>query len=172
MYRLTAARTGAGLSKQARMPDRWITPPNKWQVSALRKQSRARRLLRGARNVPCLCCHIISQAMQWLFQLLNSLQSAALWVELELCTVHSLFIYSHVAALPSKITRLHGGTNAWTFRTNRQYNLLVCFRTQKYINHMGFQTYIWYNRQKCIIEYVIGIGKGLEIYESCTTISI
>ena len=176
MYRLTAARTGAGLSKQARMPDRWITPPNKWQVSALRKQSRARRLLRGARNVPCLCCHIISQPLQCLFQLLNSLQSAALWVELELCTVHSI-IYSHVAALPSKITQLHGGTNAWThgqttFRTNRQYNLLVCFRTQKYINQMGFQTYIWYNRQKCIIEYVIGIGKGLEIYESCTTISI
>jgi len=37
---------------------------------------------------------------------------------------------------------------------------------------LGFQTYIWYNRQKCIIEYVIGIGKGLEISESCTTISI
>ena len=31
----------ARLSKQARMPDRWITL-NKWQVSALRKQSRAR----------------------------------------------------------------------------------------------------------------------------------
>ena len=102
----------------------------------MRKQSRARRLLRGARNVPCLCCHIISQAMQWLFQLLNSLQSEALRVDLELCTVHSI-IYSHVAALPSKITRLHGGTNAWThgqttFRANRQYNLLVCFSTQKY----------------------------------------
>ena len=93
----------------------------------MRKQSRARRLLRGARNVPCLCCHIISQPLQCLlFQLLNSLQSAALWVELELCTVHSI-IYSHVAALPSKITQLHGGTNAWThgqtnFRTNRTDN--------------------------------------------------
>ena len=102
----------------------------------MRKQSRARRLLRGARNVPCLDCHIISQPLQCLFQLLNSLQSAALWVELELCTVHSI-IYSHVAALPSKITRLHGGTNAWThgqttFQANRQYNLLVCFSTQKY----------------------------------------
>ena len=83
----------------------------------MRKQSRARRLLRGARNVPC---HIISQPLQCLlFQLLNSLQSEALWVELELCTVHSI-IYSHVAALPSKITQLHGGTNAMHGHMDRQ----------------------------------------------------
>ena len=60
----------------------------------------------------CTKCSL-PRPLQWLFQLLNSLQSAALWVELELCTVHSI-IYSHVAALPSKITQLHGGTNAWT----------------------------------------------------------
>ena len=64
-----------------------------------------------------------------------SLQHCGLNLNFVLCT--QLFIYSHVAALPSKITRLHGGTNAWThgqttFRANRQYNLLVCFSTQKY----------------------------------------
>ena len=86
----------ARLSKQARMPDRWITL-NKWQVSALRKQSRARRLLRGARNVPCLCCYIIylSSKCNACFNCSTrySLQHCGLNLNFVLCTQLSILIW-------------------------------------------------------------------------------
>ena len=68
--------------------------------------------------------------------------------------------------------RMHGHMDRQLFELTDNTTYCCAFAHKNNINHMGFQTYIWYNRQKCIIEYVIGIGKGLEIYESCTTISI